>query len=230
MHKGFDLPIPNILHTGSHNYYRDAHPGESEEAFASRRAEELEQLILAEGPETVAAFVAEPVLGAGGAVIPPKTYFEKIQAVLAKYDVLMVADEVITGFFRTGNRFACETFGIRPDIRHSCSLQSARDAGPHGARHRRLHRCAPDTARFRTRKGAWSAGDGRRRTHGWRSEREHGDRRPAGDPVLLLLANQRGRGPRLNEFAVERALADVCMDAHGAVSRCCSLGSRHVSR
>ena len=116
MHKGFDLPIPNILHTGSHNWYRDSHPGESEEAFASRRAEELEQLILAEGPETVAAFVAEPVLGAGGAVLPPKTYFEKIQAVLAKYDVLMVADEVITGFFRTGNRFACETFGIRPDI------------------------------------------------------------------------------------------------------------------
>ena len=116
MHKGFDLPIPNILHTGSQHYYRDALPGESEEAFASRRAEELEQLILAEGPDTVAAFVAEPVMGAGGAVIPPKTYFEKIQAVLAKYDVLMVADEVITGFFRTGYRFACETFGIRPDI------------------------------------------------------------------------------------------------------------------
>ena len=116
MHKGFDLPIPNILHTGSHHYYRCAHPGESEEAFAARRAEELEQLILAEGPDTVAAFIAEPVLGAGGAVIPPKTYFEKIQQVLAKYDVLMVADEVITGFFRTGNRFACETFGIRPDI------------------------------------------------------------------------------------------------------------------
>ena len=116
MHKGFDLPIPNIIHAGSHHYYRCAHPGESEEAFATRRAEELEQLILAEGPDTVAAFVAEPVLGAGGAVIPPKTYFEKIQAVLAKYDVLMVADEVITGFFRTGHRFACETFGIRPDV------------------------------------------------------------------------------------------------------------------
>ena len=116
MHKGFDLPIPNVLHTGSHNHYRCAQPGESEEAFASRRAEELEQLILAEGPDTVAAFVAEPVMGAGGAVVPPKTYFEKIQQVLAKYDVLMVADEVITGFFRTGRRFACETFGIRPDM------------------------------------------------------------------------------------------------------------------
>ena len=116
MHKGFDLPIPNVLHTGSHNHYRCAAPGESEEAFATRRAEELEQLILAEGPDTVAAFVAEPVMGAGGAVVPPKTYFEKIQRVLAKYDVLMVADEVITGFFRTGRRFACETFGIRPDV------------------------------------------------------------------------------------------------------------------
>ena len=116
MHKGFDLPIPNVLHTGSHNHYRCAHPGEGEEAFAARRAEELERLILAEGPDTVAAFVAEPVMGAGGAVVPPKTYFEKIQQVLAKYDVLMVADEVITGFFRTGRRFACETFGIRPDM------------------------------------------------------------------------------------------------------------------
>ena len=116
MHKGFDLPIDNILHTGSHHYYRHGLPGESEEQFATRRAEELEALILAEGPETVAAFVAEPVMGAGGAIIPPRTYFEKIQVVLKKYDVLMVADEVITGFFRTGKRFACETYGIEPDI------------------------------------------------------------------------------------------------------------------
>jgi 4-aminobutyrate--pyruvate transaminase len=116
MHKGFDLPIQNILHTKSAHYYHEALEGESEEDFATRRAEDLEQLILAEGPETVAAFVAEPVMGAGGAIIPPKTYFEKIQAVLAKYDVLMVADEVITGFFRTGNTFACETYGIKPDI------------------------------------------------------------------------------------------------------------------
>lgn len=116
MHKGFDLPIANILHTGSPNYYGHAEPGESEEDFATRRADELERLILDEGPDTVAAFVAEPVLGAGGAIIPPRTYFEKIQAVLARYDVLMVADEVITGFWRTGNRFACETYGIKPDI------------------------------------------------------------------------------------------------------------------
>ena len=116
MHKGFDLPIPGIVHTGSAHYYRHGLDGESEEDFATRRAEELEALILAEGPETVAAFVAEPVMGAGGGVIPPRSYFQKVQAVLKKYDVLMVADEVITGFYRTGNRFACETYGIEPDI------------------------------------------------------------------------------------------------------------------
>ena len=116
MHQGFDLPIKNILHTGSPHYYHHGEAGESEEEFATRRAADLEQLILDEGPETVAAFVAEPVLGAQGAVPPPKTYFAKIQAVLKKYDVLMVADEVITGFHRTGNTFACETYDIEPDI------------------------------------------------------------------------------------------------------------------
>lgn len=116
MHKGFDLPIKNILHTGSHHHYRYAHEGETEEDFSTRRAAELEQQIIAEGPETVAAFIAEPVMGAGGAVLPPKGYFEKIQAVLKKYDVLMIADEVITGFHRTGNTFASQTYGIKPDI------------------------------------------------------------------------------------------------------------------
>ncbi len=116
MHAGFDLPIKNILHTGSHHHYRFAYDGESEEDFSTRRAAELEQMILAEGPETVAAFIAEPVKGAGGAIVPPRTYFEKIQAVLKKYDVLMIADEVITGFHRTGNTFACETYNIKPDI------------------------------------------------------------------------------------------------------------------
>jgi 4-aminobutyrate--pyruvate transaminase len=116
MHQGFDLPIKNILHTGSPHYYRHGEDGESEEEFATRRAAELEQLILDEGPETVAAFVAEPVLGAQGAVPPPATYFEKVQAVLKKYDVLMVADEVITGFHRTANTFACQTYDIEPDI------------------------------------------------------------------------------------------------------------------
>ena len=116
MHTGFDLPIRNVLHTGGHHHYRDALEGESEEAFARRRAEELEQLILDEGPETVAAFVAEPVMGAGGAIVPPPTYFEQVQAVCRKHDVLIVSDEVITGFHRTGNPFGCQTYGFEPDL------------------------------------------------------------------------------------------------------------------
>lgn len=115
-HADFDLPIARILRTGSPHHYREALPGESAEAFATRRADELEQLILNEGPDTVAAFFAEPVMGAGGVIVPPPTYFEKIQAVLRKYDVLLVADEVICGFGRTGEMFGSTTFGMRPDI------------------------------------------------------------------------------------------------------------------
>jgi len=115
-HDGFGLPLDGVLHTGCPDHYREAHAGESEEQFASRLAADLEQLILHEGPETVGAFIAEPMMGAGGVVFPPRTYFEKIQAVLDRYDVLLIADEVITGFGRTGEMFGCETFGIRPDI------------------------------------------------------------------------------------------------------------------
>jgi len=115
-HRSFDLPIAGILHTDCPYYYRGAEAGESEEAFATRLADNLEQLILREGPETVAAMFAEPVMGAGGVIVPPATYFAKIQAVLRKYDVLLVADEVITGFGRTGNAWGCQTFGIEPDI------------------------------------------------------------------------------------------------------------------
>ena len=112
----FDVPIANIMHTECPHYWRYGEDGESEEDFASRMADSLEQLILDEGPETVAAFIAEPVMGAGGVIIPPKTYFEKVQAVLGKYDVLFVADEVICGFARTGNMFGSETFGLKPDM------------------------------------------------------------------------------------------------------------------
>ncbi|HRO12906.1 MAG TPA: aspartate aminotransferase family protein [Amaricoccus sp.] len=115
-HRSFDLPIAGVLRTGSPHFWRDALPGESEEEFATRRAEELEALILAEGPETIAAFFGEPVPGAGGVIVPPPTYWAKIQAVLRKYDILLVADEVICGFGRTGRMFGCETFDIRPDI------------------------------------------------------------------------------------------------------------------
>lgn len=115
VHQDFDLPIPNILHTECPHYYRFGQPGESEEEFASRLARSLEELILREGPDTVAAFIAEPVMGAGGVLVPPRTYFEKIQAVLARYDILFVDDEVICGFSRTGKTFGCETFGFTPN-------------------------------------------------------------------------------------------------------------------
>ncbi|MEX2618296.1 MAG: aspartate aminotransferase family protein [Alphaproteobacteria bacterium] len=115
-HTDFDLPIHNILHTLCPHYYRYGEKGESEEAFATRMADSLEEQILEEGPETVAAFIAEPVMGAGGVIVPPKTYFEKIQAVLRKYDILFIADEVICGFGRTGNMFGTETYRLKPDM------------------------------------------------------------------------------------------------------------------
>jgi len=115
-HRDFDLPIKNILHTSCPHHYRFGQPGESEEDFATRMAADLEQMIQDEGPETVAAFIGEPIMGAGGVIVPPKTYWEKIQAVLKKHDVLLIADEVICGFGRTGNMFGCETYGIKPDM------------------------------------------------------------------------------------------------------------------
>lgn len=115
-HRMFDLPIANVLHTACPHHYRFALNGEDAEGFASRLASDLEEMILAEGPETVAAFFAEPVMGAGGVIVPPATYFEKIQNVLRKYDVLLVADEVICGFGRTGSMWGSQTFGLKPDI------------------------------------------------------------------------------------------------------------------
>ena len=115
-HRAFDLPMEGILHTTCPHYWREGQEGESEEEFASRCASDLEAMIQAEGPETIAAFIGEPVMGAGGVIVPPKTYWEKIQAVLKKHDILLVADEVICGFGRTGRTFGCETYGIEPDI------------------------------------------------------------------------------------------------------------------
>jgi 4-aminobutyrate--pyruvate transaminase len=115
-HAHFDLPFDalGILRTGSAHFYRDGLPGETEHEFADRRANELEQLILAEGPETIAAFIAEPIAGAGGVIVPPTGYFEKIQAVLSKYNILMWDDEVICGFGRTGADFGATSLGIQP--------------------------------------------------------------------------------------------------------------------
>jgi 4-aminobutyrate--pyruvate transaminase len=119
-HRDFDLPLATtparFLHVDCPHHYRYAQPGETEQDFSTRLARQLEQTILDEGPDTVAAFIAEPVMGAGGVLVPPAGYFEKVQAVLRKYDVLMIADEVICGFGRTGNMFGSTTFGIQPDI------------------------------------------------------------------------------------------------------------------
>lgn len=114
--RDFDIPIDGILHTDCPHYYRYGEAGESEEDFASRCADNLEQLILAEGPDTVAAFFAEPVMGAGGVLVPPASYFEKVQAILKKYDILFIVDEVICGFGRTGNMFGTQTYNLAPDM------------------------------------------------------------------------------------------------------------------
>ena len=115
-HRDFDLPISGILHADCPCYYRFGEPGESEEDFATRCAGLLEALIVREGPETIGAFIAEPVMVSGGCILPPRTYFEKIQAILRKYDVLLIADEVICGFGRTGNMFGTETYRLEPDM------------------------------------------------------------------------------------------------------------------
>jgi 4-aminobutyrate--pyruvate transaminase len=116
MHMDFGLPLAGFLHTEFPHYYRYAEAGETEEQFSTRMAVALEQMIVAEGPETIAAFWAEPVMGAGGAVLPPAGYFAKIQDVLRKYDILFVVDEVICGFGRTGNMWGSQTFDLRPDM------------------------------------------------------------------------------------------------------------------
>jgi Adenosylmethionine-8-amino-7-oxononanoate aminotransferase len=115
-HRDFDLPLPRMLHADCPHHYRFAQPGESEEAFAARLAENLEALILREGPETIAAMFIEPVMGAGGVLLPPAGYFERIQPILRRHDILLVADEVICGFGRTGALWGSQTYGITPDI------------------------------------------------------------------------------------------------------------------
>lgn len=116
IHREFDLPLDRFLHVTCPHYYREAREGESEADFVQRLADELEALILAEGPDTVGGFFAEPVMGTGGVVVPPDGYFEAIQAVLRKYDVLAVSDEVICGFGRTGEFWGAEAVGYKPDM------------------------------------------------------------------------------------------------------------------
>jgi L-2,4-diaminobutyrate transaminase len=115
-HNAFDLPLARVLHTSCPHYWRNAKPDESERDFSRRLAAELESLILAEGPETVAAFIGEPVMGTGGIIPPPEGYWQEIQKVLKTYDILLIADEVVTAFGRTGQYFGSHTYGIEPDL------------------------------------------------------------------------------------------------------------------
>jgi len=122
---GFDLPAIPVIHVETPHAYRHAHDGESEQEYSTRLAESLEQQILKAGADTIAAFIAEPVMGAGGVIIPPDGYFEKVQAVLARHDILFIADEVICGFGRTGNVWGSDTYNIRPDIMTSAKQLSS---------------------------------------------------------------------------------------------------------
>ena len=116
MHGMFDLPLPRFHHIMNPYWWAEAREGETEEQLGVRAAQALEDKILELGPENVAAFVAEPIQGAGGVIIPPDNYWPSIQAICQKYDVLLVADEVICGFGRTGAWWGCQTFGFKPDI------------------------------------------------------------------------------------------------------------------
>ncbi len=116
LHKAFDLPLERMLHTTTPHHYWEAEEGMDEAAFSAKLAADLDALIEREGPHTVAAFIAEPIMGAGGVIVPPEGYFQAIQPVLKKHDVLMIADEVICGFGRLGKPFGSEVFGIEPDL------------------------------------------------------------------------------------------------------------------
>jgi L-2,4-diaminobutyrate transaminase len=115
-HNSFDLPLDRVLHTSCPHYWRNAEAGESEADFSRRLAGELDAMIVAEGAETVAAFIGEPVLGTGGIIPPPENYWQEIQEVLRRHDILLIADEVVTAFGRTGQYFGSHTYGIEPDL------------------------------------------------------------------------------------------------------------------
>lgn len=127
IHQHFDLPIDQlgIFHTDCPHYYRYGEAGESEAQYCDRIIGNVVSLIEKEGAETIAAFIAEPINGAGGVVVPPAGYFEKLQAVLTKYDIMLIADEVITGFGRTGEAFGCDLYHIQPDMMTLAKAMSA---------------------------------------------------------------------------------------------------------
>ncbi len=115
-HKKFDLPLAPVIHTTAPDYFRRADRGQSEAAFVAHCVAELEALIQHEGADSIAAMIGEPVLGTGGLVPPPAGYWDAIQDVLGKHDILLIADEVVTGFGRLGSMFGAGHYGIRPDI------------------------------------------------------------------------------------------------------------------
>ena len=117
MHAQGGLPIPNITHIGQPHWWEHGRPqGLTREAFGLQAAHWLEEKILAVGPENVAAFIGEPIQGAGGVIIPPSTYWPEVQNICRRYGILLVSDEVICGFGRTGQWFGCETLGFEPDL------------------------------------------------------------------------------------------------------------------
>ena len=113
-HRHFDLPGPDVIHLTAPYHYRHAELGESEQAFSERLAAELEATIAREGPETIAAMIAEPMMGAGGVIPPPEGYWERIQPILDEYGILLIDDEVVCGFGRTGQPFGAQTWNLRP--------------------------------------------------------------------------------------------------------------------
>lgn len=115
-HDRFNLPLPGFMHVTTPHYTRHALPGESQEAFSQRLLADIEQLIEREGAHTIAAFFVEPVMGAGGIVVPPQRYYEGLQALLEAHQILLVCDEVVTAFGRTGEMFGSTTMRLRPDL------------------------------------------------------------------------------------------------------------------
>ena len=115
-HNAFDLPIDGVIHLSTPHYFRYAEAGESEPQFSQRLADELEQTIQREGADTIAAFIAEPVMGTGGVLLPPQGYFEKVQSILQQHDILFIADEVICGFGRLGSWFGSGFYNLQPDM------------------------------------------------------------------------------------------------------------------
>ena len=115
-HDKFNLPLPGFLHVETPHFSRLAYLDETEDTFSDRLIADIEKLILVEGAHTIAAFFVEPIMGAGGIVIPPARYYEQLQILLKKHDILLVCDEVVTAFGRTGKMFGSTTMQLKPDL------------------------------------------------------------------------------------------------------------------